>query len=175
MTGIRRLARCLTWSVIAALIAPACQVIDDARYKPRIGPLVPDAMIPPDALRTGSCVVTPGDTCGDSDLMNDVSFSRDIQPLINRATPGGCMTHTMMPTMATVRLDMSSYATLRKGGVISGERIIIDCRPCDSLLVNKLAEPMPRFGQRMPMDMHYWSDVEMTLLRDWIAEGARDN
>jgi hypothetical protein len=171
-----RLARRLTWPVIAALIAlPACQIIDDSRYKPKVGPLVPDAMIPPDATRTGSCVVVPGDTCGDSDLTAEVSFSRDIQPLINRTTPGGCMTHAMMPTLPTVKLDVSSYTTLRKGGVISGDRIIIDCRPCDSLLVHKLADPMPPYGARMPMDGHYWSDVEMTLLRDWIAEGARDN
>jgi hypothetical protein len=167
MTGLRLVA------LLVPLLGPllgiaACQIVDDIRYKPKVGPVQPDA--PPPAL----CPVIPGDTCGDSNPTVDVSFSRDIQPLINRTTGGGCMVHTMMPTTPTILLDMSSYATLRKGGVISGDRIIIDCKPCDSLLVRKM-DPMPPFGARMPNNGFFWSDVEMTLLRDWIAEGAQDN
>jgi hypothetical protein len=147
----------------------ACQVIDDARYKPNVGPLVPDAQ-----TVTGVCPIVPGDPCGDSNPLVDVSFSRDVAPLINRATPGGCMVHTMMPTLPNVLLDTSTYTSLRRGGYFSKQKIIIDCKPCDSILVQKLQDPAP-FGARMPMDGHYWSDVDMTLLRDWIAEGARDN
>ena len=155
----------------------ACQILDDITYKPRVGPPVPDAPPPPpaDGALNGACPVIPGDSCGDSDLAVEVSFSRDVQPLINRATPGGCMVHTQMVTMPTVMFDPSTYASLRAGGLNSGRNIVVDCRPCDSILIDKLADPMPRFGTRMPMDGYYWSDAEITVLRDWIAEGARDN
>lgn len=154
--------------LVPLLGTAACQVIDDIRYRPKVGPPVPDAM-----TVTRACPIIPGDTCGDSNPAVDVSFSRDIQPLINRATPGGCMSHTMMPTTPTVLLDVSTYSSLRRGGYVSGAKIIVDCRPCDSILVQKLSD-RPPFGARMP-DTRYWSDVDMTLLRDWIAEGARDN
>ena len=154
--------------LVSLLGIAACQAIDDIRYKPKVGPLQPDAAV------NGECPVIPGDTCGDSDLTVEVSFSHDIQPLIKRPT-GGCMTHTMM-LAPNISLDLSTYATLRKGGLISGERIIVNCRPCDSLLVHKLADPVQPAGLlRMPNNGPYWSNAEMTLLRDWIAEGARDN
>lgn len=167
----------MRWFVPILLVAPACQLLEDATYKPRVGPPVPDAPPPPDsAAINGTCPVIPGDSCGDSDLAVAVSFSRDVQPLINRATPGGCMVHTQMQTMATVKFDPSTYVTLREGGVSSGAKIVIDCRPCDSILIQKLADPMPPSGgDRMPMDHYYWSDAEITLLRDWIAEGAQNN
>ena len=166
-------------ALVAVLAVSACQIVDDATYKPRVGPPVPDAPVPDapatDAALNGACPVIPGDSCGDSNPKVEVSFSRDIQPLIKRSTPGGCMIHMMMPMMPTVRLDVSTYESLRAGGVTSGRNIIIDCRPCDSILVRKLADPMPPFGARMPMDGSYWSDDQITLLRDWIAEGARNN
>ena len=170
MSTPSRSSACMARLIFVPLLGTAaCQLVDDIRYRPQVGPLVPDAV-----TITGACPIIPGDTCGDSNLAAEVSFSRDIQPLINRATPGGCMSHTQMPTMPTVLLDVSTYTSLRKGGYFSKAKIIVDCRPCDSILVQKLSDPPP-FGARMPMDNHYWSDVDMTLLRDWIAEGARDN
>ena len=160
----------VAWPMLAPLLGiAACQVIDDIRYRPKVGPLVPDAM-----TLTGVCPIIPGDPCGDSNLTAEVSFSRDIQPRIHRTTPDGCMSHTLMPTQPTVLFDVSTYSSLRKGGVHSGANIIADCRPCDSILVQKLSD-RPPFGAQMPMTTTHWSDVDMTLLRDWIAEGARDN
>ena len=155
--------------LVPVLGTAACQVIDDIRYRPKVGPLVPDAM-----TLTGVCPIIPGDPCGASNLAAEVSFSRDIRPLIHRTTPDGCMSHTVMPTLPTVLFDVSTYSSLRRGGVRSGANIIVDCRPCDSILVQKLSD-RPPFGAQMPMTSTHWSDMEMTLLRDWIAEGARDN
>ena len=164
----------MTRMLLVSLLGPllwvaACQVIDDARYKPKVGPLVPDAQ-----ASTGACPIVPGDTCGDSNPSVDVSFSHDIRPLFSRTTGGGCMMHAQMLTMPNVLFDMSTYSSLRKGGYFSHDKIIVDCKPCESILVQKLSDPPP-FGARMPMVGGYWSEQEMTLLRDWIAEGARDN
>lgn len=153
--------------------ASACQWLDDATYRPRIGPVVPDAMPPPDAAVNGTCTVVPGDTCGDSDLTATVSFSRDIQPMLVSTMPGGCMKHTLMQAPG-VMFDPSTYESLRSGGKYSQRNIIINCDPCRSILVQKLSA-LPPYGTRMPMDPPYWTDDEMTKLRDWIAEGAQDN
>ena len=159
----------------------ACQLFDDATYKPRVGPPVPDAPPPPpaDAALNGACPVIPGDTCGGSGRAGEISYLNDVRPLINRTTPGGCMSHTLM---ATVKFDPSTYTSLRAGGANSGSCsgdhpgpcIIVPCRPCDSILIQKLG-PMPPFGTRMPMDNYFWTEPEMAVLREWIAQGARDN
>ena len=72
-------------------------------------------------------------------------------------------------------LDLTSYATLREGGVVSETDIVVPGRPCDSVLVQKISGSPP-FGARMPLGgPPYLSEDEQQLVRDWIAEGARDN
>jgi hypothetical protein len=155
------------------VMTSACQVLDDVRYKPRVGPLLPDAELPdaPDDAAPPACPASdPGDACGDSNPDVAVSFAAQIQPLFMRT----CMIHMQMTQLTTIAFDLATYASLRKGGAMSHENIIIPCKPCDSVLVQKLG-PSPPFGVRMPNLMPVLPDSDMALLRDWIAEGALDN
>jgi hypothetical protein len=155
------------------VMASACQVLDDARYKPRVGPLLPDAELPdaPDDATPPACPASdPGDACGDSNPDVAVSFAGQIEPLFRRA----CMSHTQMPMTPTIGLDLASYDSLRKGGTVSGANTVIPCKPCDSVLVQKVG-PNPRLGVRMPNLMPALPDSDIALLSDWIAEGALDN
>ncbi len=116
----------------------------------------------------------------DSDPDRNVSYLRDISPLINGATgQPGCGCH--LPTSAdpigleATGLDLSSYAGIRAGGVNSLTSIIVPGSPCDSVLWQKVS-PGPPFGARMPFDGPPFLDADTRrLLSDWIAEGARDN
>lgn len=116
----------------------------------------------------------------DSDPGTDVSFARDVLPLIRgESGPVGCSCH--LPGSAEpigieqAGLDLSTYASLRSGGVRSGSAIVIDRRPCDSLIVQKTGEAPP-VGARMPFDgPPFLSDAERQLIADWIAEGAGDD
>lgn len=112
-----------------------------------------------------------GCTNADSNPDVPVSFSKDVRPLMWRS-PGGCTCHLQRVTSG---LDLSSYRTLRAGGINSGTRIIIPGQPCDSIIAQKLSRTPP-FGSRMPFNgPPYFSDAELQLVRDWIAEGALDN
>lgn len=116
----------------------------------------------------------------DSDPGTDVSFSRDIAPLIRgESGPVGCGCH--LPGSATPigieqsGLDLSSFASLRAGGNRSRANIVVAGRPCDSIIVQKTGEAPP-VGARMPFDgPPFLSDAERQLVADWIAEGAGDN
>jgi hypothetical protein len=107
----------------------------------------------------------------DSDPSVDVSFARDVHPLMTR-TVCGCNCHLGKSTSG---LDLSSYAALRRGGINSGSELIVPHDPCNSILVQKIGETPP-FGARMPLNgpPHY-APEEVQLVHDWIAEGAEDN
>lgn len=71
-------------------------------------------------------------------------------------------------------LDLSSYATLRAGGV-SGPDLIVPGEPCASLLYLKLTAAPPA-GGRMPLGGPLFaSPAQLAVVHDWIAEGARDD
>ena len=116
----------------------------------------------------------------DADPDNDVSFSRDLQPLFRgEAGNVGCSCH--IPTnpdpigFQESGLDLSTYSSARAGGVNSLGSIIVAGMPCESILWQK-ASPSPPFGSRMPFDgPPFLSDDALQLIADWIAEGARDN
>lgn len=116
----------------------------------------------------------------DSDPTTDISFERDIRqgiiasPAIHCAkchTPGGAT-----PIGLQIGgLDLSSYATLMRGGVHSATTIVLPGRPCESTIVQKIGAAPP-FGARMPKDgPPYLVAAEAQIIVDWIAEGARDN
>ena len=128
-------------------------------------------------LLPGTAVNDAGDTVdvscdnSDSNPALDVSFSRDIRPLMLRS-PGGCFPCHLSRT--TSGLDVSSYALFRRGGVNAGASIIVDFEPCKSVLLKKLSRTPP-FGSRMPLAEPYYNDEQQLMFRDWIAEGARNN
>lgn len=111
----------------------------------------------------------------DSDKSHDVSFTTDIMNGIfaryrckNCHTGGG-------DGRSQSELDLSTYATLRRGGGRSGAAIIIDGMPCESILYQKTTA-QPPFGRRMPRESStYLSQADAHLLNDWIFEGAHEN
>jgi hypothetical protein len=111
----------------------------------------------------------------DSDPDHEVSFSLDIEPLMDRAsTEGGCSCHNA-GTTAPSGFDMTSLTSMRRGGATSGSKIIVAGDPCNSYLVQKVS-PAPPNGARMPLvGPPFWTDDEQQLLKDWIAEGAKNN
>jgi len=140
-------------------------------YEPDIGRLqadVPDAgALDPDGMPP----FVPG-LCTDSDPSVSVSFAAQIRPLTSRS-PGGCL--SCHGASATSGFSLGSYDSLRRGGQNSGVRIVVAGKPCESVIVQKLGLAPP-FGSRMPYNgPPYFTAAELTLVRDWIAEGALNN
>lgn len=115
----------------------------------------------------------------DSDAEREVSFARDIQPILFRDS-GGCVPchdperdNAIGFTLGG--LDLSTHRGALAGGVRSGSSNVLPGRPCDSVLYKKVS-PGPPFGGRMPLNgPPFLSDEEIGLVHDWIAEGAEDN
>lgn len=141
-------------------------------HSPDIGALqAPDAPEPGPPPDDASSMPTTIARCTDSNPFVSVSFARDIRPLTQKS-PGGCNCHN---TNTTSGFNLGTYEALRRGGTNSGTRIIVPGKPCDSILVQKLGLAPP-YGARMPYNgPPYFSAAELTLVRDWIAEGALDN
>jgi hypothetical protein len=150
----------MRWSL---LVLAGCAIT----YEPDVGAPQPA----PDHADGGIAAITPV-ACIDSDPDASVSFSRQIRPLTTRS-PGGCL--FCHGATATSGFSLGSYEALRRGGQHSGTRIIVAGRPCESILPQKLGLAPP-FGTRMPYNgPPYFTAQELTLVRDWIAEGALDN
>jgi mono/diheme cytochrome c family protein len=142
-----------TLALLAVVIAAAC-----------LDPLEPDIGPPLHPL----CVNQ------DSDSGADVSYSADISSEVfarrclvchspDGATPIG---------FEVAGLSLSSYSSLRAGGVVSGAQIVVPEQPCNSVLTEKIGAG-PSFGARMPANgPPYLGDAEIQLINDWIAEGA---
>ena len=112
----------------------------------------------------------------DSDPGVTVSFERDVEPLIDDHCASCHYPDGRSPIGFQVGgFDLSSYARLRAGGSVRGEREVVPGRPCASGLVQKVS-PFPPFGARMPLNgPPFLTDDEIRLLHDWIAEGALEN
>jgi len=150
-------------AIAALLLAAACEVA----YDPEVGPLSGMASSGADS---GTGPVAVG-ACTDSDTETAISLALDIRPLMYRS-PGGCSCHASSTTSG---FNLGTYDRLRRGGNNSGERVIVPGSPCDSILVQKIG-PTPPFGSRMPFNgPPYFAPQELTLVKDWIAEGALDN
>lgn len=116
----------------------------------------------------------------DTDPKQDVSFSQQILPMFRGDAPSvGCGCH--LPGSANPigieigGLDLSTFSTIRAGGVNSGAQIIIASEPCNSILWQKVTAGPP-FGARMPFDgPPFLTEEQRRLIADWIAEGAIEN
>jgi hypothetical protein len=107
----------------------------------------------------------------DTDPEQDVSFGMQVLPKLQM----GCGCHN--PSGNGSQIDatgfsVGDFASIRRGGQQSRERIVVEGKPCDSVLYLKLSDAPPT-GARMPIYGPYWSGADMALLHDWIAEGAR--
>ena len=144
---------------------------------PRVGPLT---------TPTTDCTDDAGTACGgganeggtDSGL---ISFKRDIRPIMDRHKDDpetfGCRDCHYNTSPAPIgiyqaRLDMTTLGALRKGGSSTGARIVIPGDPENSGIVKKLRGTYPT-GKRMPLSgPPYWTDAQIQLMADWIAQGA---
>jgi hypothetical protein len=151
---------------LAVIVLAACSTLD-----PQVGP------------EAAACSDV------DSDPGTPVSFAKDIRPLMNRSntdpTGHGCITchYSGQPTQPTTQvpgnqcivvigLDLTTLGSLRRGGATSATTIAIPGKPCESALVQKLQGDY-FVGLQMPKDgPPYWSQAEIQLVMDWIAEGA---
>lgn len=138
----------------------------DLTYEPDVGAITVDAF-PED--NTGP---TASARCGDSDPATVVSFSKDIQPLLNR-TSGNC--NGCHGALATSGFSTLTHTSMRAGGQVGGARTVVPGKPCESTLYLKLGVAPP-YGARMPYTgPPYFSAADLAIVRDWIAEGALDN
>ena len=116
----------------------------------------------------------------DSDPDVELSYARDIRPIFLGYTAApGCSCHmpgAMDPIgLQQSGLNLSTYDSLRSGGVNSQTAIVVEGDPCNSVLWQKIS-PGPPFGSRMPFDgPPFLDDITRQTIADWIAEGARDN
>lgn len=114
----------------------------------------------------------------DTDPESDIDFGRDILPIMVREVAGCVPCHRGLQNgvsaARTSGLDLSSYQTLRKGGLNSGTDVVVPGAPCSSIIYLKVS-PGPPFGSRMPYDgPPFLSELELRLIHDWIAEGAKE-
>lgn len=119
-------------------------------------------------------------TCKDADSnpAATVDFARDLRPRINNQVAGtrgcvGCHSATggTMEGFLATGLDLSKLQLIRKGST-DDTTIIVPGKPCESRIVKKLQGVDPE-GARMPRGGPFWSDAEIQLMIDWIAEGAQ--
>jgi len=134
----------------------------------------------------GACDLAPdvgppiAERCSDddSDPATDVSFARDIAPILLRNVAGCSPCHDPRADGAigfqNGGLDATSHTSLLRGGFNSSRTIVSPGKPCDSVLFLKVSAGPP-FGSRMPLDgPPFLSGLELRLFHDWIAEGAKD-
>lgn len=114
----------------------------------------------------------------DSDPSVTVDFARDLRPRINNTVPGtrgcvGCHSATggTMEGFLQTGLDLSKLQLIRKGST-DDAAIVVPGKPCESRIVKKLRGIDPD-GVRMPKGGPYWSNADIQLMVDWIAEGAQ--
>jgi hypothetical protein len=113
----------------------------------------------------------------DHDPSRDMRFSVEVTAIIDEYHCRDCHTPTgKTPIGIEVGgLDLSSYDTLRAGGVRSTSTIVVPGQPCQSVLLQKVGEGPP-FGSRMPLDgPPYLENADLDAISDWIVEGALDD
>lgn len=122
------------------------------------------------------------DRCADrdSDPEQEVSFERDVRPIFHGEVEGvpGCGCH--LPARPNpigfeqTGLDLTTLSSLKAGGVRSRGTIVVEGKPCSSVLWQKISAGPP-FGARMPFDgPPFLQEEQRRLIADWIAEGARE-
>jgi WD40 repeat protein/mono/diheme cytochrome c family protein len=108
-------------------------------------------------------------TCatGNADDQQPVSFYEQIRPIF-QAQCHGCH----QPARDNGKYVMTDFAKLVAGGESESAAIIAE-KPDESYLIGQIT---PKDGQaEMPKGKKPLSDVEVALIRRWVAEGAKDD
>ena len=96
-----------------------------------------------------------------------VSFHKQVKPIL-QAQCQGCH----QPAKASGQYVMTDFATLFGGGK-SGDAAVVPGKPDESYLI---AQITPEDGAAsMPPKGKPLSDIEIELIRNWIAQGAKDD
>jgi len=113
---------------------------------------------------------------------DQIIFSRDIRPLMNRTADDrsghGCAachysTNPDHPAIDQIGLDLATLGALRKGGAHTQSNIVVPGNPASSAIVRKLRGTQLR-GARMPKNgPPFWSEHDIQIVERWIAEGAK--
>ena len=105
--------------------------------------------------------------CEDT-TQESASYSHDLQPLFNTQ----CL--DCHGQAGSANLDLSSYETLMSAESDNAP-VVVAYQAEASLLWEKVALQSPSIGQRMPLGRNPLSQTEISLIEDWINEGAKDN
>lgn len=101
----------------------------------------------------------------------DVSFASEVLPILT-SNCGGSGCHAP-GTQSGVGL--SSYlAVTTSVGTQYGTRIVVPGNAAASPLIEKISGPL-QFGARMPLGRPTLSSAQVTTIRNWINEGAKNN
>ncbi|HEV3029732.1 MAG TPA: c-type cytochrome domain-containing protein [Planctomycetota bacterium] len=93
-----------------------------------------------------------------------VSFSKDVLPIL-KTSCGKCHTGGG----AKAKLDLSTYAGLKKGG--SGGPAFVEGDPGKSALVTSISGDKPE----MPKKAGPLTKAQVTMISTWVKEGAKNN
>jgi mono/diheme cytochrome c family protein len=109
-------------------------------------------------------------TASEPDPTGDpVSYATTIQPIFN-ARCVSC--HSASVPLSGVAMQ-SHAAVMASVGTLYAGPIVVAGNAAASPLVDKI-EPGPRFGSRMPQGGSL-SSSQISAIRQWIQEGARNN
>ena len=97
-----------------------------------------------------------------------VSFYKDVRPIFVENCQG-----CHQPAKAQGKFIITSYAKLMEGVPSGDEKVVSPGKPGDSLL---LAEITPEDGEAsMPKGADPLTDAQISLIRRWVEEGAKDD
>ncbi len=110
------------------------------------------------------CVFLVAATCAGCESNSDISFNRDIRPILNER----CVScHGGIKRQADLNLLWREDATRPAE---SGKAAIVPHKPAESELIRRVSLGAPQ--DRMPQDDHPLDADEIRKLRRWIASGA---
>ena len=114
-------------------------------------------------LLVGSIIILLSSCGSQSDnTETTVSFSSDVAPILNQRCIG-CHGNGQ----PSAGLDLSTYEGVMAGA--KGREVVVPGNPSKSLLVtNVKSGKMPRNGAKLTAE-------QITILNDWVSEGAPDN
>lgn len=134
-------------------------------------------------------VVRARDTSGnvDQNVIEDsattlVSWATNVYPIIqsncrNCHTPGG-EGYTAVPNQDFTSAATAYTTTVNIAPTCAGATQSVRVNPgdsADSFLYNKISQPVPSCGVRMPKDQAPLPAAEIQLFQDWIDQGAMNN
>ncbi|MFH1213049.1 MAG: c-type cytochrome domain-containing protein [Candidatus Neomarinimicrobiota bacterium] len=117
-----------------------------------------------------AAVLTPVLMNCDGNEASQPSYASDIDPLFGTGRYNCKFCHT---SASTVHLDLTTYDGLMRG---SDNGVVVIAGDADnSLLYQKISTDTPPTGERMPQGGTRMTSTEISLIEDWINQGAKDN